>query len=70
MLREADRLETLEPDRTLTADASGAVRLDTVLPMPSISQPDPGAGRVAVGGPWCALDGTSYGRGVRKEAAT
>jgi xylan 1,4-beta-xylosidase len=38
VLREADRLETLEPDRSLAADASGAVRLDTVLPMPSISQ--------------------------------
>ena len=38
VLREADRLERLEPERTVTADDSGVVRLDVALPMPSISQ--------------------------------
>ena len=37
-LREADRLEQLEPDRVVTVDASGTVQVDFVLPMPSISQ--------------------------------
>ena len=38
VLREADRLEQLEPERSITADDSGVVRLDVTLPMPSISQ--------------------------------
>ena len=38
VLREADRLEHLEPERTVMTDAEGVVRLDTTLPMPSISQ--------------------------------
>ncbi len=37
-LREADRLARLEPDRVVTADPSGVVKVDVVLPMPSISQ--------------------------------
>jgi xylan 1,4-beta-xylosidase len=37
-LREADRLEELEPGRTVTADADGTVDLETRLPMPSMSQ--------------------------------
>ncbi len=37
-LREADRLEQLEPDRTVTADPSGVLTLATRLPMPSMSQ--------------------------------
>ena len=37
-LRAADHLARLEPDRVVTADASGVVRLDVVLPMPSMSQ--------------------------------
>jgi len=36
-LREADRLEELEPPRTVIADESGTVRLDTELPMPAMS---------------------------------
>jgi xylan 1,4-beta-xylosidase len=36
-LRDADRLERLEPAQTLTADAGGTVRVDTLLPMPSMS---------------------------------
>ena len=38
VLRAADRLEQLEPDCTVTADASGVVRIETALPMPSMSQ--------------------------------
>ena len=38
VLREGDRLEQLEPDRTVSSDAAGVVRVDTTLPMPSISQ--------------------------------
>ena len=37
-LRGADQLARLEPDRVVAADASGLVVIDTVLPMPSISQ--------------------------------
>ena len=37
-LRAADRLEQLEPDRVVTADEAGVVRVDLVLPMPSMSQ--------------------------------
>jgi xylan 1,4-beta-xylosidase len=37
-LREADRLELLEPDRVVTADALGVVEVDVDLPMPSASQ--------------------------------
>jgi xylan 1,4-beta-xylosidase len=37
-LREADRLEQLEPDRAVTADGSGHVTVEFVLPMPSMSQ--------------------------------
>ncbi len=37
-LRAADQLAQLEPDRVVTADESGVVRVDIVLPMPSISQ--------------------------------
>ena len=36
-LREADRLEELEPVTTVSADESGVVRLTTTLPMPSMS---------------------------------
>jgi xylan 1,4-beta-xylosidase len=37
-LREADRLDELEPPRTVTADADGVVVVETRLPMPSMSQ--------------------------------
>lgn len=37
VLREADRLEELEPARTVTADARGVVALDVELPMPAMS---------------------------------
>jgi len=37
VLRDADRLEEPEPAREVTADAAGAVRLETELPMPSMS---------------------------------
>ena len=37
-LRAADKLDQLEPARVVTADASGLVRVDVVLPMPSMSQ--------------------------------
>jgi xylan 1,4-beta-xylosidase len=37
-LRAVDHLAQLEPDRVVAADESGAVRLDVVLPMPSMSQ--------------------------------
>ena len=37
-LREADRLEELEPPRTVTADDDGAVVVETELPMPAMSQ--------------------------------
>lgn len=37
-LRSADRLARLEPDRVVTADESGVVKVDVVLPMPSMSQ--------------------------------
>ena len=36
-LRAADRLEELEPAREVTADDGGVVRVDTELPMPSMS---------------------------------
>jgi xylan 1,4-beta-xylosidase len=36
-LREADRLEELEPARTVTADGAGVVALDVDLPMPAMS---------------------------------
>ena len=36
-LREADRLEELEPSRGVAADSSGVVRVETALPMPSMS---------------------------------
>jgi xylan 1,4-beta-xylosidase len=36
-LREADRLEELEPDRELVADAEGAVVVEFELPMPAMS---------------------------------
>jgi xylan 1,4-beta-xylosidase len=36
-LRDADRLEHLEPERSVTADDAGAVRVETVLPMPAMS---------------------------------
>ena len=36
-LREADRLEELEPDRELHADAEGIVAVECELPMPSMS---------------------------------
>ena len=36
-LRSADRLDELEPAHEVTADDIGAVRLDTELPMPSMS---------------------------------
>jgi len=36
-LRAADRLDELEPAREVTADDAGAVRLETELPMPSMS---------------------------------
>ena len=36
-LRAADRLDELEPALEVTADDAGAVRLDTELPMPSMS---------------------------------
>lgn len=37
-LRGADELARLEPDRVVTADSSGLVTIDLVLPMPSMSQ--------------------------------
>ena len=37
-LREADRLDRLEPDRTVTADASGVVTVGCDLPMPAMSR--------------------------------
>ncbi len=37
-LRAGDQLAVLEPDRRVTADSSGLVTVDMVLPMPSISQ--------------------------------
>lgn len=37
-LRAADQLARLEPDRVVTANESGVVEVDVVLPMPSISQ--------------------------------
>lgn len=37
VLREADRLEALEPDRRLHADAQGTVVVECDLPMPSMS---------------------------------
>lgn len=37
-LRVADQLDQLEPDRVVTADEAGLVTVDTMLPMPSISQ--------------------------------
>jgi len=37
VLREADRLEELEPTDRVTADGDGVVRLGTTLPMPSMS---------------------------------
>lgn len=37
-LRGADELARLEPDRVVTADSSGLVTIDVVLPMPSMSQ--------------------------------
>jgi xylan 1,4-beta-xylosidase len=37
LLREADRLDRLEPDRTVTADASGVVTVGCDLPMPAMS---------------------------------
>ena len=37
-LREADQLAQLEPERVVTADESGVVNVDVVLPMPSMSQ--------------------------------
>ncbi len=37
-LREADRLEELEPSRVVEADASGGVRIETNLPMPAMSR--------------------------------
>ncbi|MGH3348108.1 MAG: GH39 family glycosyl hydrolase [Nocardioides sp.] len=37
-LREADRLEELEPRRSVTADDGGVVVVETELPMPSMSQ--------------------------------
>ena len=36
-LRAADRLEHLEPEQSVTADDSGVVRVETELPMPSMS---------------------------------
>jgi xylan 1,4-beta-xylosidase len=36
-LREADRLEHLEPERDVTADGAGVVRVETELPMPAMS---------------------------------
>ena len=36
-LRDADRLEEMEPARAVSADSSGVVRVETVLPMPSMS---------------------------------
>jgi xylan 1,4-beta-xylosidase len=36
-LREADRLEELEPTTAVTADDAGVVRVTTTLPMPSMS---------------------------------
>ncbi|CAI9415942.1 GH39 family glycosyl hydrolase [Nocardioides sp. T2.26MG-1] len=36
-LREADRLEELEPARTVTADGNGAVAVEVQLPMPAMS---------------------------------
>ncbi|QBR92249.1 GH39 family glycosyl hydrolase [Nocardioides euryhalodurans] len=38
VLRDADRLEELEPARTVTASDEGVVVVETVLPMPSMSQ--------------------------------
>jgi xylan 1,4-beta-xylosidase len=37
-LRAADQLAQLEPERVVTADESGVVKVDVVLPMPSMSQ--------------------------------
>ena len=37
-LREADRLDELEPARTVTADDDGVVVVEIELPMPSMSQ--------------------------------
>ena len=37
-LREADRLDELEPPRTVTASEDGVVVVETELPMPSMSQ--------------------------------
>ena len=37
VLREADRLEQLEPERTVVADASGAAAVECDLPMPAMS---------------------------------
>ncbi len=37
VLRKADQLEELEPAREVTAGSDGVVRVDTVLPMPSMS---------------------------------
>jgi xylan 1,4-beta-xylosidase len=36
-LHEVDRLEELEPERTVTADPSGVVVVDVTLPMPAMS---------------------------------
>ncbi|MFA6300602.1 MAG: glycosyl hydrolase, partial [Nocardioides sp.] len=37
-LRDADRLDVLEPDRVVSADASGVVAVGAALPMPSASR--------------------------------
>jgi xylan 1,4-beta-xylosidase len=37
-LREADRLEQLEPDRSVTADETGHVTVEFPMPMPAMSQ--------------------------------